>query len=304
MQAWSLGPEDALEAGMATTAVVPGEWATDHRVAKSQTRLKRLNIHTYKHETGLWNFEKSSVTGGCLHPWMVLQIGLEKLSSTLTRVCFAIMGHKVCSVSSKQRWWHPQCWFRGLFKEPSREIQSGWAGSREQGTSLLGSEVRPPREGPLWDKLFWLKKMHEIPPPPHRPVRCLPHGSLSHGKVFQLFYWHFQTSSYWTVYFFKGWGFGFKKKNVFSFLTQPTSMPRPSPEVVFPGGSEGAAALSARRCPGPGALGRRPLSPWEPGPPERRLRPGIRRPPRGADRLQNVAIKWELPRLQGDINCH
>ena len=38
---------------MATTAVVPGEWATDHRVAKSQTRLKRLNIHTYKHETGL-----------------------------------------------------------------------------------------------------------------------------------------------------------------------------------------------------------------------------------------------------------
>ena len=221
------------------------------------------------------------------------------------RVCvLQLRAIKSASVSSKQRWRHQQCLFRGLFKEPSREIQSGWAGSTEQGTSLLGSEVRPPGEGPLWDKLFWLKQMHKIPPPPHRPVRCLPHGSLSHGKVFQLFYWHFQTSPYWTVYFFKSWGFGFKKKCLFlsdAAHVHAQALPRGG---LPHGGSEGAAALSARRCPGPGALGRRPLSPWELGPPEQRLRPGICRPPRGADRLQNVAIKWELPRLQGDINCH
>ncbi|CAI9156618.1 unnamed protein product, partial [Rangifer tarandus platyrhynchus] len=54
------------------------------------------------------------------------------------------------------------------------------------------------------------------------------------------------------------------------------ALPRGGLPRGWGGGGEGAAALSARRCPLPGAPGRRPPSPWEPGPPERRLRPGIR----------------------------
>ena len=50
---------------------------------KDSDTTEGLNIHAYKHETGLQNFEESSVTGDSLQWWAVLLIGLEKLSSTL-----------------------------------------------------------------------------------------------------------------------------------------------------------------------------------------------------------------------------
>lgn len=145
-----------------------------------------------------------------------------------------------------------------------------------------------------------------LPTPPHQPTQASPlltTGSLSHESVSTLLLAFPDKSILNCVFFSKAEVLGLKEK-VFSFLMQPTSMPRPSPEVVFSSGQRRSSAPRARQCPGPGALGRQPLPPWEPGPPEQRLRPGIRHPPRGADRLQNVAIKWELPRLQGDINCH
>ena len=50
---------------------------------KDSDTTEGLNIHAYKHETGLQYFEESSVTGDSLQWWAVLLIGLEKLSSTL-----------------------------------------------------------------------------------------------------------------------------------------------------------------------------------------------------------------------------
>lgn len=54
------------------------------------------------------------MTGGSLHLWVVLQIGLEKLSSTLMRVFFAIMGHKVCFCVIKAEMTTPAVFVQGF----------------------------------------------------------------------------------------------------------------------------------------------------------------------------------------------
>ena len=60
MQVQSLGREDPLEEGMATYSSIlawrtPMDrgawWASDHGVAKSQTRLKRLGTHAHTHSS-------------------------------------------------------------------------------------------------------------------------------------------------------------------------------------------------------------------------------------------------------------
>lgn len=49
--------------------------------------------------------------------------------------------------------------------EPSREIQSGFVGEMNKASSLLGTEGRTaPEEDPPREKLFQIKKMHEILP--------------------------------------------------------------------------------------------------------------------------------------------
>ena len=58
IQVQSLGQEDSLEEGMATHSSIlvwripmnrGAWWATIHRVARSQTQLKRLSTHSHAH---------------------------------------------------------------------------------------------------------------------------------------------------------------------------------------------------------------------------------------------------------------
>ena len=81
----ALGWEDPLDEGMVTHSSVlawriPMDrgawWATVHRVAKSQTQLKQLNMHTHKHMLFnlclLLHFKKTSYKSLILEPLHVL----------------------------------------------------------------------------------------------------------------------------------------------------------------------------------------------------------------------------------------
>ena len=129
-------------------------WATDHGVAKGRTRLKQLNARAREHETSLRSCEESSGAGDSLHWWAVLRIELEELSSTLTCVLSSCGPWSLLLCHQDKRWRQQQCLFRGLFKEPSREIQSGWAGKRRTGHLPLGSEVRPAQRRALAETYF------------------------------------------------------------------------------------------------------------------------------------------------------